>query len=364
MRSLRTPENQRKHERSCAAFYAFMRSRQGTTSIHAVSPELIVAWLLERATLCGRASRAPLVQQIRALMDAPAAGGQQSSANQWMAPASVASLLSAIATDLDLSRGQSPWDPARLSGNPARSVFVHNFMEAYRKSRGQAGHAPMPVEEVKLDSIIRLVDTVRLRSSGLRIPLARDVRDAQTAAAVCLMYALGDRPVDVVRMRFELIQPLDASDYDYKVFTVNDKGARLSARSDVVKSRQLLRDAARPEICPISALLELQLAYEAFGVPNPRSGFVFKALSHGNRAEVGQLERSLLTMRFKEAAQAAGLPHLAPSGVRRGSAQDYARLAFPDQTISMDDIMRRGRWLSARTAQLYLTPVAHNYRQA
>ena len=77
---------------------------------------------------------------------------------------------------------------------------------------------------------------------------------------------------------------------------------------------------------------------------------------------MGPLARSLLTKRFSEAAHAAGLQHLSPSGVRRGSAQDYADLAFPDQILSMDDIMRRGRWLGARTAQLYLTPVAHNYR--
>ena len=362
MGNLRTPENQEKHERICVAFFTFMRLRKGTSNVSAVSPDMIIEWLLERAVHCGRASRAPLVQQLRAILDTSAAGGHQSSPDQWMAPASLSALRSAIATELDLSRGRAAWDPVMLTGNPARSVQVDHFIEAYRKFRVRAGHGPMPAEEVTLDSISRLVGALRQRTSGSMPPRPSDVRDAQTVAAVCCMYALGDRPVDVTRMRFELIQELDPSGFDFKVFTVGDKGALLSARSDVVKVRKLLQNEAVPEICPVRALLDLQLAYETFGVPNPRSGFVFKALTYGSKNEISQLPRDVLTKRFKAAAHAAGLPQLVPAGVRRGSAQDYAEIALPDQTISVSDIMRHGRWLGADTARLYLRSVAHNWR--
>ena len=309
-------------------FGDFLRERFGFGDFRQVHPRHVIEWLAGRAATQGRPSRSPLIRQIRALLDEPPVTSPTTSdVSDWMASSSVVRDALAIQASLNLLCGEARWNPATYSGNPCKSAALDNFLEAYRKMRTRGGHDSVSALEIMCNDAERIVRFVRERIA--RAPtLDRHVLwDTQLVAAICLLFAVGDRRQDAIHALFNFIvpnpDPAIPVGESFLLLNVADKSALLSARSRPIKAQELRRNAEYPELCVLQALINLIDAYRMAGVAGPDEGLIFKKLRYGDIRDVHEpMSADALSQRFAAAARDAGLPDLRVSGLRRGSVQE------------------------------------------
>ena len=342
-------------------FGDFLRERFGFGDFRQVHPRHVIEWLAGRAATQGRPSRSPLIRQIRALLDEPPVTSPTSDVSDWMASSSVVRDALAIQASLNLLCGEARWNPATYSGNPCKSAALDNFLEAYRKMRTRGGHDSVSALEIMCNDAERIVRFVRERIA--RAPtLDRHVLwDTQLVAAICLLFAVGDRRQDAIHALFNFIvpnpDPAIPVGESFLLLNVADKSALLSARSRSIKAQELRRNAEYPELCVLQALINLIDAYRMAGVAGPDEGLIFKKLRYGDIRDVHEpMSADALSQRFAAAARDAGLPDLRVSGLRRGSVQE-----LEIQGADAAQIITHGRWLGRDMARLYLRPMRYQW---